>query len=57
MILVSVADSEVAINWFHNRFVEANLSKFQFMLLESFTSIKDVSDHILINNAKIERES
>ncbi len=29
-------DSEVAIDWFHNNFMEANPSKFQFMLLNFF---------------------
>ncbi len=49
--------SEVAINWFHNNFMEANPSKFQFMLLKSFTSKENLSDHILINNTRIECES
>ncbi len=37
--------------------MEANPSKFQFMLLKSFTSIEDLPDNILINNAKIDCES
>ncbi len=32
----------------------ANPSKFQFMLLQSFTSKEDLSDDILINNTRIE---
>ncbi len=52
-----IHDSEVAIHWFHNSFMEANPSKFPFMLLKSFTSKEDIPDHILINNTRIECES
>ncbi len=50
-------DSEVTIEWFHNNFMEANTSKFQFMLLKSFTSKEDLPRHILMNTTRIERES
>ncbi len=33
-----IHDSEVTINCFHNLFMEANPSKYQFMLLKTFTS-------------------
>ncbi len=49
-----IHDSEVAINWFLNNFMEANPSKFQIILLKSFTSKEDLPDHILINNTRIE---
>ncbi len=49
--------SEVAINWFHNNFMEVNPSKLQFMLLKYFTSKADLPNHMLINNTRIERES
>ncbi len=52
-----IHDSEVAIDWFQNNFMEANPSKFQFMLLKSFTSKEDFPDHILINNTRIECDS
>ncbi len=52
-----IHDSKVAIDLFHNNFMEANPSKFQFILLKSFTSKEDLPDHILINNTRIERES
>ncbi len=52
-----IHDSEVAIDWFHNNFMKANITKFQFMLLKSFTSKEDLHDNILINNAGIEHES
>ncbi len=52
-----IYDSEVAIDLFHNNFKEENPSKFQLMLLKSFTSKEDLPHHILINNTRIERES
>ncbi len=39
-----IHDSQVAIDWFHNNFMEANTSKFQFMLLKSFNSKEDLPD-------------
>ncbi len=45
-----IHDSEVAIDWFHNKFKKENPSKFQFMLLKPLTIKEDLPDHILINN-------
>ncbi len=50
-------DSEVAIDWFHNNFMKAKPSKFQFILLKSFNNKEDLPDHILINNTRIVCES
>ncbi len=52
-----ICDSEVTIDWFHSNFMEANPSKFYFMLLKSFTSKEDHPDHILTKNNRIEHES
>ncbi len=34
-------NSKIAIEWFHQNFMEANPSEFQFMLMKSFTSKKN----------------
>ncbi len=49
--------TQVAIHWFQNIFMEANTSEFKLMPLKSFTSKDDLTDHILINNTRIECES
>ncbi len=50
-------DSKIAIEWFHHNFMEANPSKFQFMLMKSFTSKEMLPNFIDINDTRIERES
>ncbi len=57
LIYCLIHDSEVVINWFHNTFIVANPSKFQFIVLKSFTNKEELSDHILINNTRTEHES
>ncbi len=50
-------DSKIATEWFHKYFMEANPSKFQFMLMKSFTSKDLLLNFIHINDTRIERES
>ncbi len=49
-------DSKIAIDWFHQTFMEANSSKCQFMLMKSFTSKELLPSFIDINDTRIEIE-
>ncbi len=49
-------DCHIAIGWFHQKVMESNPSKFQFMLMKSFTS-KERSPNFIDTNDTIERES
>ncbi len=48
-------DSKIAMEWFHQHFIEANPSIFQLILMKSFTS-KELLPNF-INDTRIERES
>ncbi len=50
-------DNKIAIECFHQNFMEANPSKSQFMLMQSFTSKELLPNFIDINDTRIERES
>ncbi len=50
-------DSKIAIEWFHQTFMEANPSKFLFMLMKLFTCKELLPNFIDINDTRIERES
>ncbi len=50
-------DTKVAIDWFINNYMRANLSKFQFMLLKHFSCNEDVPDLIEIYNIVITHHS
>ncbi len=50
-------DSKIAIEWFQQSFMEANPSKFQFMLMKSLISKELLPNVIDINDTRIDRES
>ncbi len=47
-------DSKIAIEWFHQNCMEANPSKFQFMVIKSFISKELLPKFIDINDTRIE---
>ncbi len=46
-------NSRIAIEWFHQNFMEANPSKFQFMLMKSFTNKELLPNFIDINEFRV----
>ncbi len=54
---VLTLDSKIAIEWFHHNVMEAYASKFQFILMKSFTSKELLPSFNDINDTRIERES